>query len=241
MIKQNYTKLDISKLLKKLGIKTNRIYLYAEALTHNSYNNEKKVGYTYQRLEFLGDAIISKLISVFLFNYKNEKNMLLNEQEMTEKRKNLVNSEIFKKASEELDLLSYAFIGKGIDLEKDTKKIKTDLFESIAGAIFIDKGEEEVLNFLKKTILKYFEKGEFDSADYKSLVQELFQSNISSGKKKKSGTPYYNNVELENGEFKSFLMHDDIVYGIGFGKTKKDAEKDAAKKTYEKYIEAPQK
>ncbi|MDE6082829.1 MAG: hypothetical protein K2F52_03025 [Malacoplasma sp.] len=189
----------------------------------------------------MGDAIISKLISVFLFNHKKTDGKFLNEQEMTETRKKLVNSEIFKKASEELDLLAYAFIGKGIDLDKDTKKIKTDLFESIAGAIFIDKGEQEVFNFLEKTILKYFHSGEFDLIDYKSLVQELLQSNISSGKKKKSGAPHYNNFELDNGTFKSCLVHDDIVYGIGYGKTKKDAEKDAAKKTYEKYIMIPQK
>ncbi len=233
MTKQNHKRFDILQLLKKLNIKTNRIHLYAEALTHNSYNNEKRVGYTYQRLEFLGDAIISKLVSVFLFQYKNKK---LNEQEMTEIRKNLVNSEIFKKASEELDLISYAFIGKGIDLEKDTRKIKTDLFESIAGAIFIDKGEQEVLNFLEKTIFKYFYSGEFNSVDYKSIVQELFQSNISSGKKRKSSTVHYNTCELKNGLFQSSLVYDEIVYGIGCGKTKKEAEKNAAKQTYEKYI-----
>lgn len=220
---------DLTKLLKKLNITTSYYHYYAEALTHNSYNNEKKVGYTYQRLEFLGDAIISKLISVYLFKDKT-----LDEQKMTEIRKNLVNSEIFKKASEELDLISYAFIGKGIDLEKDTRKIKTDLFEALAGAIFLDKGEDVVWQYLEKTILRYYHNNELvNPIDYKSRIQELFQNNISTRHKKAHF--YYHTVETENGEFESSLIFDEIIYGVGVGKTKKDAQKNAARKAYEKY------
>ncbi|RXY96380.1 ribonuclease III [Malacoplasma penetrans] len=225
----NYRQLDVTKILNKLGIKTNKYYLYVEALTHNSYNNEKKVDYTYQRLEFLGDAVISKLISEFLF-----KNKSLDEQKMTEIRKNLVNSEIFKKASEELGLLDYAFIGKGINLENDTKKIKADLFEAFAGAIFIDKGEDEVWKYLEKTILKYYENNELvNPIDYKSRIQELFQYNIA--KKHKKAHFYYQTVEIENNMFKSSLIYDEIIYGVGVGKTKKEAQKSAAKIAYEKY------
>lgn len=232
---KNYKHLDVTKILNKLGIKTNKYYLYVEALTHNSYNNEKKVGYTYQRLEFLGDAIISKLISEFLFKDKS-----LDEQKMTEIRKNLVNSDIFKKASEELDLISYAFIGKGIDLENDTRKIKTDLFEAFAGAIFLDKGEKGVWKYLEKTILKYYYNNELvNPIDYKSRIQELFQNNIAN--KHKKAHFYYQTIEIENSMFKSSLIYDDIVYGVGIGKTKKEAQKNAAKVAYEKYVSIEQK
>lgn len=226
----NNNKQDLTKLLKKLNITTNHYHYYAEALTHNSYNNEKKVGYTYQRLEFLGDAIISKLITVFLF-----KDNSLDEQKMTEIRKNLVNSEIFKKASEELNLISYAYIGKGIDLEKDTKKIKTDLFEAFAGAIFLDKGEEAVWDYLQKTILRYYYNNELvNPIDYKSRIQELFQNNIAT--KHKKAHFYYHTVEIENGDFESSLIYDEIIYGVGIGKTKKEAQKNAARIAYEKYV-----
>ncbi len=219
----------INELLKKINIQTKNIKLYVEALTHNSYNNEKKVGYTYQKLEFLGDAIISKLISVYLF-YQDK-----NEQEMTETRKNLINTEIFRKASDELGLLKYAYIGKGVDLEKDTKKIKTDLFESIAGAIYLDKGEAKVWEFLKNTIIRYYDSNALiDPIDYKSRVQELLQSNVSNKKRKKSQI-CYNTTEVENNKFKATLIHDDIVYGVGYGNTKKEAQKNAAKATYEKF------
>ncbi|MCF0217980.1 MAG: ribonuclease III [Malacoplasma sp.] len=221
---------DIRNLLKQFDIFPKNYKYYVEALTHNSYNNEKKVGYTYQRLEFLGDALIQKLISVFLF-----KNQNLDEQQMTEIRKNLVKTETFRKASEELNLINYAFIGKGINLEKDTLKIKCDLFESIAGAIFLDLGEDAVFKFLENTILKYYYNNELvDPIDYKSRIQELFQSNISSRLKK--AHICYQTVELEDGSFKAVLHFDNIVYGTGSGKTKKDAQKAAAKMAYEKYV-----
>lgn len=220
----------IIKLFQKLNIHTRNTRIYVEALTHNSYNNEKKVGYTYQKLEFLGDAIISKLISVYLY-YQDK-----NEQEMTEERKNLVNSEIFRKASDELNLISYAFIGKGIDLEKDTKKIKTDIFEALAGALYVDKGEKEVWNLLQNTIIKYYKSDQLvNPIDYKSRIQELLQNNISNKKNKKSHV-YYNTVEINNNSFEASLIYDDIVYGTGIGNTKKEAQKNAAKQAYEKFV-----
>lgn len=225
-------KKSVEHLLKTLNIThTKNIKLYTEALTHNSYNNEKKVGYTYQKLEFLGDSIISKLISEFLF-YQDK-----NEQEMTEIRKNLVNSDIFRKASDDLGLLDYAFIGKGVNLDKDTKNIKTDLFESIAGAIYLDKGEVKVWEYLKKTIIKYYESNLLvDAIDYKSRIQELLQSNIANKKQKKNHL-YYNTIEINKNCFKAALVCNEIVYGTGIGKTKKEAQKNAAKQAYEKFAE----
>lgn len=220
----------IKELLKKINITPKNIKIYIEALTHNSYNNEKKVGYTYQKLEFLGDAIISKLISVYLF-YQNK-----DEQEMTESRKNLVNSDIFRKASEELNLISYAFIGKGVDLQKDTKKIKTDIYESLVGAIFLDKGEAEVWKFLKSTIIKYYQTNQINEIDYKSRVQELLQSNVMNKKSKKSQI-HYSTREIEPNKFEAFLIHDDITYGTGYGSTKKEAQKNAAKIAYYKFAD----
>lgn len=221
---------SITTLLKKLDIQTKNHKLYIEALTHNSYNNERKVGYTYQKMEFLGDAVISKLISVFLF-YQDK-----NEQEMTEIRKNLINTDIFRKASEELDLISYAYIGNGVNKEKDTKKIKTDLFESIAGAIYLDKGETKVWDYLKLTIIRYYYKNELiNPIDYKSRIQELLQNNITNHKNKKSHI-YYNTIEIGNNKFQASLIYDDIVYGIGIGETKKEAQKNAAKQAYDRFV-----
>lgn len=219
----------ISELLNKLNIQTRQTELYIKALTHNSYNNEKKVGYTYQKLEFLGDAVISKIISVWLYNQNK------NEQEMTEARKNLVNTEIFRKASEKLDLLSYAYIGKGVNLKDDTKKIKADLFESISGAIYLDKGEKFLIDFLNKTIIQPYYTNKNQPIDYKSKIQELLQRNITNKKSKKSHV-YYSTIEIEKNKFQATLMYDDVIYGTGIGSRKKDAEKNAAKQAYEKFV-----
>lgn len=221
----------IQELLKKLDIETKNPKIYIEALTHNSYNNENKVGYTYQKLEFLGDVVISKLVSVFLY-YQDK-----NESEMTELRKKLVNTDIFRNESEKLGLLNYAYIGNGVDLEKDTRKIKTDLFESIAGAIYIDKGEKFVWEYLKKSIMQHFYDGSIDSiTDYKTRVQELLHQKVLNNKKNSKGNIFYNTIELEDKTFKATLTYNEITYGEGFGTTKKEAQTNAAKDAYLKFV-----
>lgn len=220
----------IYKLLEKLDIKTNNIKLYAEAMTHNSYKNEAKIDYTYQRLEFLGDAIISKLVACYLY-YQG-----FDEHQMTEIRKMLVSADTLKRASDELNLIDHAYLGRGIDLNKDTRKIKEDLYESLVGAIYVDKGEKVVYqNLLEKTLIRYWKENQLSKArDYKSLVQELFQSKISNNSKS-SKTPYYETKEIENKRFKSTLFVGDVPLGYGYGDTKKDAEKKAAEQAYLKY------
>lgn len=219
---------NIHELLRKININTRNVDLYKKALTHNSYNNEHRVGYTYQKLEFLGDAVISKIISVWLY-WQNK-----NEQEMTEIRKNLVNTETFRQVSEKLDLLSYSYIGKGLNLSTDTKKIKADLFEALSGAIYLDQGEDILKKFLENTIIKWYFVNS-SQVDYKTRVQELLQKNITSKKSKKSHV-YYQTEEISKNKFKATLIYDDVIYGTGYGSRKKDAEKQAAKVAYEKFV-----
>lgn len=220
----------IKDLLASLNIKSNNVQLYAEAMTHNSYSNERRVHYNYQRLEFLGDVIISKIISTYLFFQG------LSEGEMTEFRKMLVNAETLVRASEELHLIDYAFVGNGLDLQHGTRKIKEDLFESLMGAIYLDKGEIEVYNILKKTLLKYFKGNQLqDVIDYKSKIQEIFQSKVTTVKNSK--TPYYVTKEdVNNKGFTSTLFVGEVALGVGYGNTKKEAEKSAAKLAYEKFV-----
>lgn len=229
----NYQWNKIRDLLQKLNIKANNINLYVEAMTHNSYNNEHKLGFTYQRLEFLGDVIISKIVSCYLFYLK------LDEQEMTELRKSIVNGKTLKRASDQLNLIENAFLGKGVNIKNDTNKIKEDLFESLMGAIYIDQGEKEVYNVLSKTILKYYNDGDLaETFDYKTKIQELFQKNMSETKDKSK--IWYTKEDVDATTFKSTLCLGDIKYGTGFGKTRKEAENNAAKKTYEMFHQPKQ-
>lgn len=229
----NFQRQKIISLIKKINVVAKDIDIYVEAMTHNSYNNEHKLGFTYQRLEFLGDIIISKIVSCYLYYLK------LDENQMTEARKMIVSGKTLKRASDELQLLEHALLGKGIDTKNGTNKISEDLFESLMGAIYIDQGEVKVYEILKKTILKYYETDSLtDNIDYKSKVQEIFQKNNSNSKEKNK--IFYKSEELNNGEFKVTLFFGDIKYGQGIGKTIKDAEKKAAEETYSKYIQPQQ-
>lgn len=217
----------IIELLNKLNIKTKRLGLYIEAMTHNSYNYERKTLANYQRLEFLGDAIVSKIVSCYLYFLD------FDEKEMTEKRKILIKSETFLMASEELNLINYAFLGKGINLEKDTTKIKEDIFESLLGAIYLDQGEFKVYEILQKTIFKYFENNLIrDPIDYKTKMQELFQSKEFNQTKNVVINYDCKNI---NKNFVCTLSANGKVYGVGEGKTKKEAERNAAKIAYLKH------
>lgn len=222
-------------LLNSLKIETDNIHLYIEALTHNSFNNEHRVGYTYQRLEFLGDAILEKVVSLYLF-----KNSTFNEKDLSIVRKTLVNTQILSKACEELKINEFAFLGQGLRKTSNTKNIQADLFEAFVGALYLDKGEKAVSWLLHKTIFKYYQNDELiDPLDYKTLVQELFQKQKSLAlKQNNKGVEkirlVYKTEQIENNYFKACLIIDHISYGTGFGTSKKAAEKNAAKQAYEK-------
>lgn len=225
----NFQRQKIISLIKKLNIVAKNIDLYVEAMTHNSYNNEHRLGFTYQRLEFLGDVVISKIISCYLYYSK------LDENEMTEARKLIVGGKTLKKASDELGLLEHALLGKGVDRQLGTNKISEDLFESLMGAIYIDQGEVKVYEILKNTVIKYYETDSLnDNVDYKSKIQELFQKNSADFRAKNKIC--YKIDKLLDGQFKATLFFGDVKYGEGIGKTIKDAEKLAARESYSKYI-----
>lgn len=220
----------IKLLLKTLNIETKRIDIYIEALTHNSYSNENKSAKNYERLEFLGDAIISKIISCYLF-YQG-----FNEQEMTEKRQILVRCETLVKASDDLNLIKYTFLGNGVKIETDTTKIREDIFESLMAAIYLDMGELKVFEILENTIIKYYEEHQIeDTIDYKTRVQEMLQSKTS--KNNKHASIQYKHSPEKNNVFVCDLIFNNINYGKGIGRTKKEAEKKAAKETYEKFCD----
>lgn len=224
----NYQWQKILSLLKKLNIEAKSKNIYVEAMTHNSYNNEHKLGFTYQRLEFLGDVIISKIVSCYLFYLK------FDEKKMTEIRKTIVNGLTLKRASDELGLIEHAFLGKGVDIKNETNKIREDLFESLMGAIYIDQGEAKVYQILKNTIIKYYNDNDLhETFDYKTRIQELLQKNMSDTKEK--GKIHYTKEENGDGTFKSSLLFGGINYGTGYGRTRKQAENEAAKIAYEKF------
>ena len=133
-------------ILKKLNIEYKNEIFYLEALTHPSYVNENKVDHDdYQRLEFVGDAVIGLTVADYIYcNYKD-----MAEGQLTLIRAALVRKETLGELSKKMNLSDYTFIGHGGDHEiRDNPKFLCDIFEALVGAIYMDLGFERAKMFV---------------------------------------------------------------------------------------------
>lgn len=204
----------------------NRDYLL-EALTHRTYANESKKKMKYnQRLEFLGDSVLSLIISDYIFKkYDTGKEGLLSKV-----KSSLVSQKSLADISRELKLGDFLLLGHGEEASggRYRDNMLEDLFEAIVGAIYLDSGIDSAYQFVMKACnkkLKNLDIYNFDK-DYKTIFQELIQ-------KKHKTSPIYKSYEY-NDMFKAEVYVNDKSFADGIGKSKKEAETDAAKKALEK-------
>ena len=148
-----------TEILEKLGIHTNPL-LYQRAFTHTSYSNEHNVE-SYERLEFLGDAVLELAISDYLYQEKH-----LEEGTMTKMRACYVCEEACATYAKELSFDQEILLGSG-ESEANTT-ILADVFESFIGAMYLDQGFSYTSRFVMKIILPYIEKKVNFLHDYKS-------------------------------------------------------------------------
>ena len=210
------------ELLEKLGIKPNNIDLYETAFSHTSYANENGKE-SYERLEFLGDAVLELLMSDYLYN-----NLDKPEGEMTKLRAHYVCETALYEYSKSLGLNKYLKLGKGEEESggRDRKTIVSDIFESFLGAIYLDQGIEKAREFFLENVIPHIINHEIDFFDdYKSVLQEYVQTDKKSLEYKvvKEEGPAHNRT------FSVEVMIDGIVYGKGTSHSKKSAEQEAAK------------
>ena len=215
------------ELLNKFKIKPNDISLYETAFSHTSYSNENGVK-SYERLEFLGDAVLELLMSEFL--YKSNK---YDEGEMTKIRAHYVCETANYEYSIKLGLNEYLKLGKGEEENggKYRKAIVSDIFESFLGALYLDQGLATTKKFFNDYIVPLIENHEIDFFDdYKSILQEFVQTD------KKSLEYKLINEEgpSHNKKFTVEVIIDGIVYGHGTSHSKKSAEQAAAKDALKK-------
>lgn len=209
------------ELLKKLNIPYKNEKLYERALTHTSYANENKVE-SYERLEYLGDAVLELIISEYLY-----KNTEYGEGKMTKVRSNYVCENANYEYSTRLGLNNYLKLGHGESERggKYRKAIVADIFESFVGAMYLDLGFEEVKRFIYKNVIPLIEDKSVDFFDdYKSVLQELVQTD-------KKSLEYIIIDEQGPAHDKTFTIEvkiDNIVYGTGTAHSKKEAEQIAA-------------
>lgn len=215
------------KLLEQLGLSTNHESLYIEALTHTSYANEHGTR-SYERLEYLGDAILELFMSDYLY-----RNTEYNEGTMTKLRSHYVCENALYEYSLKLSLNEALLLGKGEEESggKYRKAIVADIFESFIGALYLDKGLETVNDFLKRHMVPMIENHQLDFInDYKSILQELVQTDKRSLEYhviKEDGPPHNKIFTIE-------VKIDNICYGIGSAHSKKEAEQNAAKDALKK-------
>ena len=213
----------MKELFDVLDIKPINLSLYELAFSHSSYVNEKHLKNDYERLEFLGDAVLELVISDYLYNHYN-----LPEGEMTKTRSNYVCENACFTYASSLGFSKYIKVSNGEEKEggRFKKVILADIFEAFMGAIYLDLGFDTVKRVILNIITPYVEdeKTVFFN-DYKSALQEYVQTDQRS-------VQYVLIDEKGPAHNKTFTMEvkvDDIIYGKGVGSSKKDAEQEAAK------------
>lgn len=217
------------ELLEKLGIKTNQPELYETALTHTSYANENHVE-SYERLEYLGDAVLELIMSEYLYKKTHEV-----EGVMTKLRSHYVCENALYEYSLRLGYNEYLKLGHGEEESggKYRKAIVADIFESMLGAMYLDQGLDFVKNFMAENIIPVIESQSLDFFDdYKSKLQELVQTDKKSLEYElidESG-PAHNKV------FTAIVKINDVVYGKGTAHSKKEAEQAAARDAINKSV-----
>lgn len=218
---------DINKiktLQEKIGYKFVDENYLTTALSHTSYVNEVKLKKTqsYERQEFLGDAVLELTVSDYIFSTYES----MPEGEMTKLRASLVcEPTLAYIARTELNLSEYLLLGKGEDNTggRDRDSIISDVFEALIGAIYLDGGLDEAKSFIQKYVITDMEK-KIEFVDSKTRLQEKVQAVSKSLEYvlvSEEGPAHDKKYTIEvyiNGE----------KYGTGIGRSKKNAEQHAA-------------
>ncbi len=218
------TDAEISRFEQTIGYTFNNKELLFQALTHSSFVNEQKINKKpdYERLEFLGDAILEMISSEYLFkNYPDR-----NEGVMSKMRASLVCEGALAYDAQAIGLKNYIRLGKGEEATggRDKESIIADVMEAVIGALYLDGGIEQSGEFIDKYVLSNSDALQ-TFVDSKSLLQELVQG-------ENLGTIRYEICGESGPEhdkiFEVRVFVGDENLGEGTGKTKKAAEQKAA-------------
>lgn len=207
----------LHELQGKIGYQFQDETLLKQALTHSSFANEQKINKlnNYERLEFLGDAVLELVSSEFLYN-ENEN---MPEGQLTRLRASMVCEPALAYCARDIQLNTYILLGKGEESTGGRKRdsITSDVMEAVIGAIFIDGGIENAKKFIYRFVLSDLE-DKILFMDSKTLLQEEIQ-------KKNTSQLRYELVGEEGPDHdKQFSVEaylDERLIGSGVGRTKK--------------------
>lgn len=223
---------DIRKILESFNLKPQNLSFYQTAFTHRSFLNESKERVeSNERMEFLGDAVLSLMISSYLFQARPHDP----EGDLTNLRSFIVKTPSLAKVARKLGLGFFLRLSKGEEISGGRKnpQILANTYEALLGAIYLDLGVGAAFSFVQKTLLPLFESEIRSGAprDPKSKLQELAQSLLQS-------SPKYKILETSGPDHAKkfvvgvFLGSEQI--GRGEGSSKQQAEAEAAKQALNK-------
>jgi len=224
---------ELAVLQEILGVSFNDPSLLEQALVHSSYINENPdfAPTSNERLEFLGDAVLGSVVAEKLYQDLPS----FTEGEMTKLRAALVRRDALARAARAISLGDYLYLGKGEEASGGRRKPVNlaGALEAVIAAIFLDQGSATAKNFILRLFNKELQKVVSQGAgvDYKSQLQELIQA-------REQQTPAYYVIEAKGPDhdrrFTVEVRAGDTVLGRGSGKSKKEAETEAARSALER-------
>lgn len=221
------TRVDFQKLQSILHYNISNQQLFIQALSHRSYiqYSDDHSAISNERLEFLGDAVLNLVVGEHLYRKYTD----APEGDLTKIRSRLVNRKAINSFARALHLEDFILMSQSASqvAEKGLDTILSDAYEAVIGAIYIDGGYTEAKKFIQHNILDALELGTVNIEDenYKSLLLEHTQA-------EGLGIPRYMTINQAGPEhdrtFTVEVFIGDSSYGVGSGKSKKDAEQHAS-------------
>jgi ribonuclease III len=212
---------DLGQIEKKVRVKFQNSKLLEEAFTHKSYSIEHGAASNNERLEFLGDSIISAVVAHWLFKRFPD----VDEGKLSKMKSQIVSRANLSSWAEDLQLGQYLYLSQGEEATGGRKResLLGNVYEALVGAIFLDQGFSIAQRFILRHLAK---KKRIVENDFKSRLQEMVQ------KKYKTPPVYFVVAESGPDHEKKFTLEVRInkrVLGMGEGRSKKEAEQLAAK------------
>ena len=216
----------LEELQQKLGYTFVDQALLKKTMTHSTYANENaEQGPNYERLEFLGDAVLDLLVARLLFQRFED----AAEGELSRRRARVVRRETLTELAKGLDLAKYVLLGSGQLQSGPSDRILADSYEALVGAVYLDGGHDAAAACFSEKISEAITSTD-DSFDFKTQLQELCH-------RLGLPTPRYDVVATEGPDharlFTCAVVMGDKSYGSGVGSSKKIAEQQCAAQAIE--------
>lgn len=208
---------DLSKLEDALKYRFKRRELLLEALTHSSYSVDAKKRTQNEKLEFLGDAVLNLVITIILLKKFKDKD----EGFLSNARATLVRRETLTEIGKSMNLDSFIRYENGIS--PYDSKLVSNMLEALFGAVYLDGGLRKVKSVIRRLFLPYLSDERLSLKNPKNLLQEFTQKHLGL-------LPRYRSYKRGKKGFSVICVVDKVYRARGVGRTKKEAEMEAAKR-----------